>query len=146
MRADSARGQALLETALITPFFLAVLLGSIEIGRYAHYSIAVANSARAGAEYATLNPTNAASTSGMITAANNDASTLSPSPTATATTFCQCADGTASTCLSTDCSTSHILKYAKVTVSGTYTGLFKYPGIQHSITVSKTASLQYPQW
>jgi len=148
LREHAKRGQALLETALIVPFLAMIVLGLIEVGRFAHFSIALANSARAGADYATLNPKVMASPSLITAAALNDVTSISPQPSATATTFCQCYSGASSTCLTTDCSTSgdRVIKYARVTVSGTYTGLFTYPGLPHSITISKTATIQYPQW
>jgi len=142
---DLERGQSLMETALVVPFLGMILLGLVEVGRYAHYSIAVANSARAGAEYGSLSAANAANSAGMVSAATNDAN-VSPVPTATATTFCQCFNGGASTCATTDCSGTgdHINYYVQVTVTGTYTGLFNYPGLPHTITISKTAQMQHP--
>ena len=47
----SPSGQSLLEVALLTPMLLALLLGAIELGRYAYISILVGNAARAGAAY-----------------------------------------------------------------------------------------------
>ena len=122
-----------------------VLLGLIEIGRYSHYCIGVANSARAGAEYGAMSQSNAANGSGIQTAASNDAANLSPAPSPTATTYCQCYSGAASTCATTDCSSSgdHINYYVKVTVTGTYQGLFHYPGLPHTFTITKTAAMQY---
>jgi Flp pilus assembly protein TadG len=67
------RGQALLEMAVVLPLLLLLLLGIIEIGRYAELAIVVANSARAGAIYGAQNLATAADITGMQTAAQTDA-------------------------------------------------------------------------
>ena len=48
----SQSGQTLFEMALLVPVILLLLVGVIEIGRYAYIGILVGNAARAGAEYA----------------------------------------------------------------------------------------------
>src|SRR5216683_157093 len=68
----SSSGQSLLEVALLTPMLLALLLGVIEMGRYAYISILVGNAARAGAAYGAQNLVLSIDTSGIQTAANND--------------------------------------------------------------------------
>ena len=45
----SQSGQSLIEIAVLAPIVLSLLLGVIELGRYAYISILVANAARAGA-------------------------------------------------------------------------------------------------
>src|SRR6266851_62583 len=68
----SPSGQSLLEVALLTPMLLALLLGAIELGRYAYISILVGNAARAGAAYGAQNLVLSIDTSGIQTAAYND--------------------------------------------------------------------------
>src|ERR1700688_1288841 len=69
----SESGQSLVEVALMLPFLLLLVLGVIEIGRYAYVSILVANAARAGAAYGSQSPFTAANPNGLIvTAADND--------------------------------------------------------------------------
>ena len=48
---QSERGQSLLEVALALPILLLLLLGIIEVGRYAQLAILVSDAARAGAIY-----------------------------------------------------------------------------------------------
>jgi Flp pilus assembly protein TadG len=67
------RGQALIEMALVTPLLIALLLGIIEVGRYAELSIVVADSARTGAIYGAQNLVTAVDTVGIQNAAQNDA-------------------------------------------------------------------------
>lgn len=47
-------GQALVEMALVIPFFLLLLFGVIEMGRIGHTYITVSSAARAGARLATI--------------------------------------------------------------------------------------------
>ena len=60
----SQSGQSLVELALITPLLLVVILGIIEMGRYAYLSILVGNAAETGAEFAAQNLNNAGQISG----------------------------------------------------------------------------------
>lgn len=71
-------GQALVEIALIAPLFFLLVLGAVELGRVAYYTIEVESSARAGASYGAVNRGNAFTYPGTITqAAKNDAPDLS---------------------------------------------------------------------
>jgi len=70
-------GQALIEMALVAPLLIVLLLGIIEIGRYAELAIVVSNSARTGAVYGAQNLATAANVSAselaIQNAAQNDA-------------------------------------------------------------------------
>src|SRR5215469_8816859 len=65
-------GQTLLEVALLLPLLVLLLLGVIEMGRYAYISILVGNAARAGVAYGAQTHITAADTAGIVTAADND--------------------------------------------------------------------------
>src|SRR5580692_10049080 len=73
-RSDS--GQSLIEVALLLPLLLLLLVGTIEIGRFAYYAILVANSARAGAQYGSQSLVTSADTAGITTAAKNDGQSI----------------------------------------------------------------------
>ena len=49
-------GAAAVELALVLPLLIFLALGCVDFGRYAYYSIAVQNAARAAAAYAVINP------------------------------------------------------------------------------------------
>jgi Flp pilus assembly protein TadG len=52
-------GQALVESALVFPVLMLLVLGSADLGRIFYYSIAITNAAREGARYGTYyDPTN----------------------------------------------------------------------------------------
>lgn len=82
-------GSALVEVALAAPLFLLMITGAFELGRVAHFAIEVQNAARAGASYGGENQGNAASTTSITQAAQNDAPDLS-GLTATPGTSCVC--------------------------------------------------------
>jgi Flp pilus assembly protein TadG len=67
------RGQAMIEMAIVLPVLIIVLLGIIEVGRFADLAIVVASSARAGAIYGAQNLAAAVDQTGIQTAAQNDA-------------------------------------------------------------------------
>jgi Flp pilus assembly protein TadG len=134
----SETGQATFELAIIAPVLFALLIGLIEVGRFAHFAIVVGNAAHAGVQYGGQSLVTALDYAGMQSAALNDAQNIA-GLTATATSYCKCADGSASTCQSTVCSTSHRMVYVQVTVSGTFESLFKYPGLPQSLSVTRQA-------
>ena len=153
-RARSQSGQTLLEVALITPLLLAMVLGVIDMGRYAYIAILVGNAARAGAAYGAQSLPQSVDTTGIAAAADNDfqnngenVSTLAVS----SSTSCGCDSGgtiTAAGCTTSanvnagTCATGHWVVMVSVTASGTYSALFDWPGIPNSLAVSQTATLR----
>jgi Flp pilus assembly protein TadG len=154
----SPSGQSLLEVALLTPMLLALLLGVIELGRYAYFSILVGNSARAGAAYGAQNLVLSVDITGIQTAANNDFQNNGQNTSklfVKRSTSCGC-DSNGSVTPASSCSTAadptagactsgHWVVMVSVTASGTINPLFNYPGIPKSLTVSNTATLRVAQ-
>ena len=138
------RGQAIAELACIAPLVLLMLIGLIEAGRFASFSIMVANAARAGVQYGAQNLVTAADTTGMQNAAAADAQNVS-GLNATATHFCKCADGSTSGCLEGDCSTSHRITYVQLNVTGTFNSIVHFAYIRPSITVASSATMRVSQ-
>ena len=116
----------------------------VETGRVFYIAISLANAARAGVQYGSQNLSTAADNAGMQAAATNDAPNL-VAMTATATHFCVCSDGSASTCLETDCAGSHRLLYTQVNTSASYTPLVNFMGILPSMTVPGKAVMRVVQ-
>jgi Flp pilus assembly protein TadG len=145
-RLSAETGQTLLEVALLSPLLLVLAIGIIEVGRFAYYSIIVANAARAGAQYGAQNLLTAADTTGIQTAAKNDGQSLA-GLTVTSQQMCGCTGSTTSaTCPATGCtSPNRALVYVEVSVSGTFNSLFRYPGLPASITCSSTDHMRVAQ-
>lgn len=143
---NSERGMAIVEFAILVPALMMLLIGLVEMGRFAYYSIIVANAARAGAQYGAQSLATAADFNGMKQAALTDGQNISGLTVPTLpSNFCQCADGSASTCEATDCSSSHRLTYVQVDTRGTYSSLFNYPGLPSTFTVNSQAIMQVGQ-
>ncbi|MGA7869449.1 MAG: TadE/TadG family type IV pilus assembly protein [Candidatus Binatus sp.] len=143
-RGGRAPGQASVELALSLPMLLMMFLVVVETGRAFYIAISVANAARAGVQYGAQNLSTAADNAGMIQAATNDAPNIARM-TVTATHFCKCSDGSASTCLATDCAGSHRLLYAQVNTSAPYTPLINFMGALPSMTVPGEAVMRVVQ-
>ena len=143
-RRGRTRGQAAVELALSVPLLLMMFLVVVETGRAFYIAISVSNAARAGVQYGSQNLSTAGDNAGMQAAAANDAPNI-VGMTTTATHFCQCANGSASTCLSTDCAGSHRLLYTQVNTSALYTPLVNFMGILPSMTMPGKAVMRVVQ-
>jgi Flp pilus assembly protein TadG len=141
-------GTSLVEFALLLPILLILLLGIIEIGRYAEMSILVTNAARAGVQYGAQNLANAADLQGIQTAASNDAPAAVQQSQVSTSYMCLCT-GTGGnpggTCPAACVPPGQEIVYLTVTTAGTYTSLFRYPGIPSPVTLTGTAQMRVAQ-
>jgi len=154
-------GQALVELAFLLPALILLLLGVIEIGRYAYISILVGNAARAGTAYGAQSLVTSADTTGITAAAvadfnNNgqDPTTLQV-PAANQVTTCGCdssgsivtanCDPQINPSAGTCTGGAHWVVTLAVTASGTFSSLFSYPGIPSPLTISRTSSMRVAQ-
>ncbi len=140
-------GQSLVELALVLPVLLLLLVGTIEVGRFAYYSILVANAARAGAQYGAQGLLTAADNAGMLTAAQNDGQNVA-GLTVSAVQRCGCTGaGLSATCpVAPPCTLpNHALVYVEVTATGTFSSLFNYPGLPPSIVLTSTEKMRVAQ-
>ena len=160
VKAESLRrqsGQALVEMALVVPLLLLLVLGVIEIGRYAYISILIGNAARAGADYGAQSKGQSTCLApfpcGIQTAAYNDFQNNglpASSFTVTASDTCGCDSGGSVTnyACSTDPGScpagSRWVVFVSVTASGQFNALFNYPGIPTPLTISRTATIPVP--
>lgn len=138
-----------MELALLTPLFLLLVVGAIEIGRYAARAIEVGNAARAGAAYGVQDHFAAADLPGVTAAACQDFQGQNTCGlTVTKAYVCQCdnsgtVDPTPIDCTTGSCTApSREVVSLQVTASGSFNALFTYPGIPSPITVSRTATMR----
>jgi Flp pilus assembly protein TadG len=115
-----------------------ILLGAAEFGRVAYAAVEVSNAARAGAAYAAQNGSTASDTTGIATAAANDAANLT-GLTTTSSHSCVCSDGTSSTCTAGDCSASHIEETVTVNTQVSFDPLIHLPGLPTAFTLKGQA-------
>jgi Flp pilus assembly protein TadG len=152
LRRGREAGASLVELAFLLPMLSLLLVGTIDLGRLAYMSIEVSSAARAGVQYGQQNGATSADTAGMQTAAMNDAPDLAGTNngalSATATYWCQCADGSSVTqgcSIVPPCTASHLVNYVKVTTSATFKPWFPYPGIPSSLNLSGKAVMRAGQ-
>lgn len=142
----SQAGTALLEFVLALPLLMLLLLGAVEIGRYAYFAIQVGNAARAGVQYGAQNGVTALDSSGIVSAAKADGNTSIAALNVSPTNYCECWDGSSGSsvsCSTATCPTgSHVVEYVQVTVSGSVDPLFHYPFLPSTLTVSNTATMR----
>lgn len=140
-----SNGQSLVEIALVAPLLLLLLIGAVEIGRAAYYSIATVNAARAAVQYGAQNHATAADNTGIKQAALNDAppNMLSPD-NVTISSYCECPDGTAApNCLETDCPVDNrFVPYLKVNTQMQLIPLINFPGLPPSFSCSGEAVMR----
>jgi Flp pilus assembly protein TadG len=160
-RKQRQRGQALVELAFVLPMLLVLVLGVIEVGRYAYIAILVGNAARAATAYGAQSLPQSADTNGITAAAvadfqsNGQDPTLLKVPAANQATSCGCDNGGTVTSFNCDpkvyaaagtCPAGgHWVVTLSVTANGTFGSLFNYPGIPSSITVSRASSMRVAQ-
>jgi Flp pilus assembly protein TadG len=140
----SEHGGSLVELALMLPTFGLMLLGGLDLGRAYYLAMEVAGAAHAAAVYGSQNPTD---TTGIENAAQDDAPNVSNLTVNTPTYGCECADGSSysASCTTTpsSCPSSlNVVYRVNVTVKGTYTPLFHWPGFPSSLSFSSTASMR----
>jgi Flp pilus assembly protein TadG len=142
----STLGNALVELALASALLALILLGATDFGRVFYTAMAVSHAAKAGVEYGAQSSAKAADTSGMTSAATTAASDLASWQyfTTTASKFCTCPSSTGVVaCTGTPCGTGvSQWVYASVTATAQFTTLVNYPGIPHSLTVTRGAIMR----
>ena len=133
-----------MELALSVPLLILLLLVVVEAGRICLIAISLSSAARAGVQYGAQSLTTVSDNAGMQSAASTDAPNLTKM-TATGSHFCKCADGSASSCLASDCAGSHRIVYAQTNTSATYTPLVSWPGMPVAVTLSSKAIMRVSQ-
>lgn len=139
--AASEHGSSLVETALLTPLLLLLLIGTADLGRAIYTAMEVAGAAQAGAEYGMQKPSD---TAGIQSAALNSAPDVSSQMVVTPQYGCECSDGTSYTasCTTTPVCASNVVYRVNVSVSTTYKPWFTWPGIPSSMQLSNSAAMR----
>jgi Flp pilus assembly protein TadG len=147
-------GQSLVEFAIVLPMLLLLLIGVIELGRYAYLGILIGNAARAGAAYGAQSPFTAGNplvggTPAITLAANNDFQNNGQSVSnLVITTAFVCSCDNAGTMSSIDCTSgicpvgTNKVSSLQVTAQGTFTSLFSFPGLPASMVIARSAIMR----
>jgi len=135
------RGTATVEFALVAPLLLLLLAAVLNYTMLLRAAIAVADAARAGAQYGSLSIANASNISGMQTAALNAVPDVTGA-TATASKYCQCSNGTIVNCAGGTCTTGKVRTYVQVIVHATVSSIFSYSQLRFSGVINSTSSMR----
>jgi Flp pilus assembly protein TadG len=140
-RAHRENGQAILELVLVLPILLMLTLGVIEFGRAAYYDIAVADAARAGAQFASQSLADAADVNSITQAAlSNSQLDMGAPVTVNVQPSCACpGGGVAGGCPTSGC--AYPIVYVTVTTNYTLNPLFSYPGISSNFILNGSSTL-----
>lgn len=150
----SENGTGLVEFAIALPLLAMLVVGVVETGRYAAFSVRVSNASRAGAQFAqSQGQRTAYDTTDIVNAACADAGftcasrARSNAMVVNATTFCQWSDGTADPSCGLPAKGSGLqrLTYEQVTATATFTPLLDYPIFPNAVPVSATTIMQVDQ-
>lgn len=140
------RATSMIESALVAPVFVFLLIGVIEMGRYTYLAVLAQHAARAGVQYAAQNLETAAdaSVSGPATAsaASQDGQSLSQWAV---TSWVSCTNnGTSAPCPANNTGSvaSGLVYFVGVKVKGTFKSLLSYPGIPNNLPITATAVMR----
>ncbi|MGE5750399.1 MAG: TadE family protein [Gemmatimonas sp.] len=137
----SEHGGAMLELAVVLPVLILIAIGVMDYGRVYFTSIAVANAARAAAEYGTAMTGNQNKTANIQSMALLDGAEAG-SMTITPVTTCKCG-ATVVACSGTTCAGYGVPRvYVAVTATKDVALILKYPGLPATVTISRTATFR----
>jgi Flp pilus assembly protein TadG len=151
------RGDALVELALVLSLLgVPLLIGTADMGFVVYDSIEVANAAHAAALYGMQSSTYAANSSGMIAAAQAEASDFGTALGVTPIPYYACSSAIGGTQYTgsnaqanatSACTggTNHALEFVQVNTSVTVTPPIHLPGISKSFTVAGSSVMEVEQ-
>jgi Flp pilus assembly protein TadG len=132
-------GAAMVEFAVVFPVLVLLLIGAADFGRVFFTSIAVANAARAGAEWGAQNKDNAFGPSSEITDFAKQDGAEAGAMEVTSVTVCRCPDASAISCTSTCGGYGPPRVFVEVTASKTVNLILPYPGVPGNIQIIRKA-------
>jgi len=138
----SVTGSAAVEFAITLPVLALVAIIASDFARVYFTGITVANAARAGAQYGAQNTSTSGDTVGMNLAATQDAVNAGVI-TVSSRSFCRCDAGEVGNCTVGNCGAyGEYRLYVEVTASKTVDMIFRYPGLDLSYTLTRTATFR----
>jgi Flp pilus assembly protein TadG len=140
-RADG--GMSTTEFGLVVSLIASLAVGILDFGSGLVEQMEVGNAARAGADYAQINPYNSAN----ITSAVQNATRLSVNADPAPSQFYGCPNttsGISSVSEGTTCPSTNATAGSYVTVSAqtSYSTIFTYPGISNPLTLTASATVR----
>ncbi len=135
------RGISAVEFALTAPFLMALMLGMMDFGAAGIHRMQMANSVRAGLQYAMVRRPLEGDLSAIEAAVDNAAPAASGPRTRTVALYCQCPDGTATACSAT-CATGDRSSYVSIVMQEQYQMILGLPFADNQITMRTEGAVQ----
>ena len=130
----------MVELAVVLPVLILIAIGVMDYGRVYFTSVAVANAARAGAEWGAADVGHQTQFTNMENFAKLDGAEAAPL-TVTASRVCRC--GPSTVACSASCGAYGPPRvFISVTASKVVTMLLNWPGLAPTVTVSRTATIR----
>jgi Flp pilus assembly protein TadG len=137
----SEHGGAMVELAVVLPVLILIAIGVMDYGRVFFTSIAVANAARAGAEYGTSITGKQNAQTEIQNFAKLDGAEAG-TMLVTSNTVCKCG-ATVVACSGSTCAGYGVPRvYVSVTATKDVALLLKYPGLPTTVTITRTATFR----
>ncbi|HYD29619.1 MAG TPA: TadE/TadG family type IV pilus assembly protein [Azospirillaceae bacterium] len=137
--ARGRRGNVAIETALVTPVAMLLLVGVIDYGMAVYDNMQLTSAVRAGAQYALRND---ADLTTVKTVVMNALTIDRAAVKAYAVRVCGCANGTDVDCSDTCSDGSARRRFVLITAVQDHTALFTYPGIPNPVSLSAEARIR----
>ena len=135
-------GSVSVEMAVMLPILIVLTLGAVDLGRLFYVTVAVANAARAGVSYGSLNNQRSKNLSKSHEFGHADAESVQGGVAVAATRFCECSNGSPVDCETGTCDEGSKSIYVRIRASKTYQTLLPYPGIPNSVAMVQDAYMQ----
>jgi Flp pilus assembly protein TadG len=128
-------GSVAVSTALIAPVLILMMCGVVDLGRATYDATSLTGAVRVGAQYALRFPNDKAG----IKQAVQSASTLSGTVVADPVQFCECPDGTSSSCTTSSCGTATLRRFVRVSATLPFSKIMPSSSIVVPSTLSAEA-------
>jgi Flp pilus assembly pilin Flp len=135
------RGVAAIEFALIMPILALILMGMVDYTLYLQKKLAIQQLSRQAAEYVVQGGQEAAAGSDIIE--QSSLFTDTPAITYDTDTTCECMSGLAVDCQGNCGGDDYMRSFFEVSISGTYTPILPYPGLEDNVTLTAYTRLQF---
>jgi Flp pilus assembly protein TadG len=112
----SNSGSAAVSTALIAPILILMMCGVVDLGRATYNATSLTGAVRAGAQYALRFPND----NNGIKQAVQSASTLSGTVVDDPVQFCECPNGTSSSCTTSICGAEPLRRFVRVSATSAF--------------------------
>ena len=138
----STEGSPLVELALVMPFMLLMVVGSLDMGSMFVRKMEISNAAKAGVQYALVRKPTQGDVTNIASAVRNSlGNTITETTRVNVELYCMCF--AAKQLCTVECADDNISAFVNVTVRENYTTpFFNYDWFQSSFPISESATIK----